>query len=418
MGMRHARHRLSVAAVAMLLVACGGGQNISPATAPAGSSTPPIVPTATSGGAASIGPVVLYAEHAPASNSRGANIVQYDLSTQRRLSSFEVGTSLEDDVQQTVAGDGRVIVNLRDRIVSYAYDGSDARELRHAQPGGAFIGIAISPNLSKLALMEQTGYQCPTPAPTPVEGLLCRDYRDITQAVVIDASSGHEVLTVRQVDPRLVVYYGQLALPSWRQDGTGFVVSGYTYSEAPGGLATLILDGTVRLDRPAAWMNLAPDGHHAVDMQGEISSLSEPIVRHGVAIIDLDSEATLGSVADPALNFDPTEWSPDGKEFLYSTYRLVDRSDQPGSRMPDESTRTWHVLLADGSSTRDESDLYAARRRWYGSRVVEYRCQGQLVPSATDQCYGPSQLLPLSISIGGVHIDDAINFRLIAFLDM
>jgi hypothetical protein len=415
--MRHIHDGLSVAAVAMLLVACGGGQSASPATSSAGLTTPAIVPTATSDGTPSIGPVVLYTKHAAGSDSSLVDIVQYDLSTQRQLSSFAVGTSL-GDLQQTVAGDGRVIVNRRDRVVSYAYDGSDARELRHAQPGGAFIGMAISPDLSKLALTEQTGYQCPTPAPTPVEGLICRDYRDITEAVVIDASSGHEVLTVPQVDPRLVVYYGQLALPSWRQDGTGFVVSGYTYSEAPGGLATLMLDGRVRLDRPAAWMNLAPDGHHAVDMQGEISSLSEPIVRHGVAIIDLDSEATLGSVADPALNFDPTEWSPDSKEFLYSTYRLVDRPDQPGSRMPDESTRTWHVLLADGSGTRDETDLYATRRRWYGSRVVEYRCKQQLVPGATDQCYGANQLLPLSISIGGVHIDDAINFRLVAFLDM
>src|ERR1700687_5960432 len=122
MSMTQARHRLLVAAVAMLLVACGGGKSASPATAPAGSATPAIVPAATSAGTTSIGPVVLYTKHAAGSDSRGTNIVQYDLAAQRRLSSFEVGTSLEDAVQQAVAGDGRVIVNLRDRIVSYAYD--------------------------------------------------------------------------------------------------------------------------------------------------------------------------------------------------------------------------------------------------------------------------------------------------------
>src|ERR1700674_2798771 len=120
--MRHVHHGLSVAAVAMLLVACGGDHSASPATAPAGTTTPAMALTATSGGTPSIGPAVLYTKHAAGPDSPRADIVQYDLSTQRQLSSFEVGTSL-GDLQQTVTGDGRVIVNLRDRIVSYAYDG-------------------------------------------------------------------------------------------------------------------------------------------------------------------------------------------------------------------------------------------------------------------------------------------------------
>ena len=402
---------LCIAALALALVACGGGRSTPPATAPAA------IASALPNDTPSPGPVVLYTRSAPA-NSLRAEIVQFDLSTQRELSSFEVGTSLDDRLQTAVSADGRVIVNLLDRIVSYAYDGGDARELRRARPGGEFIGIAVSSDLSKLALTEQIDYVCPTPAPTPVEGLLFRSYSDITQAVVIDATSGDEILKVPQSDPRLSGFHGQLAVPSWRQDGTGFVVSGYTYSEAPGGFATVMLDGTVRLDRPAAWLNVAPDGHHAVDMYGEVSSLSEPIVRHGVSIIDLDSGATLAAVTDPLLNFDPTEWSPDGTEFLYSTYRLVDDPARPGSTKPGESTRTWHVLLADGSGTRSAPDLYATRRRWYGNRVVEYRCQGQLVPSPTDQCYLGNNLLPQSISIGGVHVDDTTDFHLVAFLDM
>jgi hypothetical protein len=390
--------------------ACGGSSRI------AATPSPPVAATTTPAGTPSPGPVVLYAKQG--ADPQHWQIVQYDLALGRQLSSFDVGTSLEDAPQQAVAPDGRVIVNLYDRIVSYAYDGSDPRELRHAQPGGAFIGIAISPDRAKLALTEQTTPQCPTPAPTPVEGQICTSYRDITQAVVIDAMTGHELLRVPQTRLAADKYVGQFAIPAWRDDGRGFTVFAYTYSEFFGGLATIMLDGTVRSDPFDLYPRLAPDERHTADGSFSlICGLGGTVEMHELLIRDLDAGQVVARANEPELTIEPLEWSPDSREFLYSTYRLAPDPTRPECLAPDESTRTWHILHADGSGSTAEVDQYTVRRRWYGNRVVEYRCAGQLVPESF--CATPDGLYaPLDVSIGGIPVTSAIGFRLIAFLDM
>jgi hypothetical protein len=403
--------RTAVVVIFVAVVAAGCGGSSHNAATP----SPLVAATTAPAGTPSPVPAVLYAKQG--ADQQHWQIVQYDLAAGRQLSSFEVGMSLEESPQQAVAGDGRVIVNLYDRIVSYAFDGSDPRELRHAQPGGAFIGIAISPDRAKLALTEQTTFQCPTPAPTPVDGQICTPYRDITQAVVLDALSGREILKMPQTALRQDEYAGQFAIPAWRDDGRGFTVFAYTYSEYFGGLATIMLDGTVRRDPFEEFPRIAPNQRFTADGHFTLPcGLGGAFEMHELILRDLDTTNVTARVDESQLSIEPLEWSPDSGEFLYSTYRLVPNPARPGCLEADESTRTWHVLHADGSGSTVEMDQYTVRRRWYGSRLVEYQCESKFVPEAyclTAQGNDAS----VAVSIGGIPVTSATGFRLLAFLD-
>lgn len=315
------------------------------------------------------------------------SITVYDVRARKALSSFEVGTA--DDTLQNLLLAGRRVVALFNRhIVSYALDGSDARTLRRVADGeGVYIiSVGASPDGTKIALTEQRAPVCSTP---DADGRgTCSPYSANTDIVVIDAADGRELLQIPQSEDRFAGFVGQAALPVWRDDGLGFVVSGYTHSEYYGGLATVMLDGTVTQHDYVSWPYVAPNGRHVADGELNVCSLSLAIERQDLRLRDLDTDRSLNEINEAVLNIEPVEWSPDASEFLYRTYMLKPDAAQAPCKAADELTATWHILPIDGSPPLDVANLAAARRRWYGDRFIEYRCAG--VVTAEPYCLAPN----------------------------
>lgn len=360
------------------LASCGGDSSREPSGT--SSATSPAVQASPT--AAVVGPLLVYSIGAPPdSPTPGWTIRTYDVGAGRTISSFEIGRAGELPQQAVLAG-SRIVVNLNRRIVSYALDGSDARDLRRTSgaDGNYIVSIGVSPDGTRIALTEQRAPVCTTPDASGTG--TCSPFSANTDIVVIDAADGHELLKVPQSAPGFEGYVGQAAVTAWRDDGRGFVVSGYTYSEYYGGVATVMLDGSVRQHDYRSWPYIAPNGRYIADGQGSPCSLSLPTERHELRLRDIDGNRIVNQTAEPVLNIEPTEWSPDGTEFLYRTYMLVPEPSQPPCRTADESTVTWHVLRTDGSPPSTETDQYGARRRWFGDRYLEYRCAGSVVPQA------------------------------------
>lgn len=381
------------------------------------SSGEPAIVAAPTTGPRTAGPLIVYAKQNPAGGGdpSARTIVAYDLGARREAASFNVaGVS-----QIPRLASRRIIVNLSRSIMSYAFDGSDGRELRRAPDDDHIIGIGVSPDETKVAVTEQRGEPCGPPDPATGTGT-CRGYRAVTFIVVIDAADGRELLTVPQSDPRFAGYLGQAAVITWRDDGRGFVVEAYTYSEYYGGLATIMLDGSVTTHSFRAWPHLSPNGRYIADGPIAVCDLSSAIELHELVISDLDSGRTLATVNDPKLSLSLQDWAPDSSQFLYSTHALKPKPDATGCKTEDKTTETWQTLRVDGSPPALEQDPFSVRRRWYGERVVEYLCNGE--PALTAWCVSdspspPGGYVPLDTYVGRKLIDRALDFGLIGFLD-
>jgi len=247
---------------ALAFGSCGGASR-STATTPTGPATATMATPLPPPG------LLVYSKHVRDVDTAGRrypilSIVSYNVDQGREVSSFEAGNGAEYPAQAVLAGD-RIVVNYEHRITSYALDGSDERDLRRAPSGdgNGFIGIGASPDGTNIALTEQRAPVC---GPPDAQGrTFCDSYAERTRIVVIDAADGRELLSVPQSGPALTGYVGQAAMITWRGDGRGFVVEAYTYSEYPGGVATVMLDGLVRQDPFAGWPQLAPNGRYVAD---------------------------------------------------------------------------------------------------------------------------------------------------------
>jgi len=214
------------------------------APTPVHAASPAAAPTASPGVSASpaprTGPLLVYTKEVRMIMAGGRGwptleVATYDVGAKRQLASFEVGKVGEYVLDVIVVGN-KAAANLQERIILYDLDGSNPRELRRAPAGGSIVGVGASRDGTMLALAEYTDPLC---------NPQCRPYADITSVVFLDVASGRELLVVPQSTPGFAGFRGQAAVITWRGDGRGVVVEGYTYSEAPGGTATVLLDGTV-----------------------------------------------------------------------------------------------------------------------------------------------------------------------------
>lgn len=377
-----------------------------------GTSPPTAVLSAIPSPHAAPGPSLVYTKRVGLTDASGRRwptleVVTYDVGAKRELASFEVGKVGEYPVDVILAGD-KVIVNLEQRIVLYNTDGSSRRELRTAPPGGHVIGIGASPDGSKLALAEQVARKCEP---------RCPPYADITSVAFLDVASGQELRAVPQSAPGFAGFRGQAAVFTWRDDGTGAVVQGYTYSEAPSGTATVLLNGTVLTHEIGDYPLVSPNGRYAaVRGPTTICSLSSPIEQHEVSVRELESGGLLSSVHDDTLNLQWQEWSPDGTQLLYQTYSL--RPDPGGSpcKLQDENTVRWYVLRVDGSPPSPVDDLEVLRDRWYGDRRVKFLCDDRFVlyPYCPDE-RGIGQAVDLYV--GDTKVDSGMDIRIIGFIE-
>jgi len=392
--------------VAVVLAgACQSSGNTKGTTAP--TSAPTAALTASPSLTPATGPLLVYTKEVRQANAGSRRwptleVVTYDIGAKRQLASFEVGEVGEYPNNVIVVGN-KLAANLEQRIVLYNLDGSDPRELRRAPAGGSIIGIGASRDGTKIALAEQTDPLCDPE---------CRPYADITSVVFLDVVSGQELPVVPQSAPGFADFRGQAWVLTWRDDGEGVVVHGATYSEQPGGTATVLLDGSVRTHDLRGYVFLAPNGRYAAH-GFDLPCMN--VIGHGVSLRDLDAEVDLASVQDDGLVFGPAEWSPDSTQYLYSAYAA--RPSTSGGLCPEsaEGPLQWHLLHVDGSPPSPVPDPQALRDRWYGDRRVEFRCDGRPVLYAN--CFDEQGIAqPVDIYIADTKVDSGLDVRIIGYI--
>jgi hypothetical protein len=390
--------------LATLLMACGGDEPDRPA---GGSPGPEASVTAE-------GDLLVYSHQI--GEESGASrvfpvleVVIYDIGAKRGVSAFRVGGANAYPLQIVFAGD-RVVVNLETRIVAYALDGSDETVLRQAATGGSFIGIGASPDSTKLAYTEQTGPYGSAQGP---DGEYISPYPAVTEIAVVSLDDGAELVRIPQSDPGFEGYVGQAALVNWRHDNRGFTVSGYTYSEAPGGLATVMLDGSVRVHDISGYAFASPNGRLIADDSAQWCDLGSPPENHDLRIVDLDTGEALGEFRDEVKTLQWKEWSPDGTELLFERYGLVDVTGHSCPQRGEESE--WMILGSDGGTAEAIAGPSAARERWYEDPLT-YTCEGeaQVDPYCIDET---GQLAPVAVAVNGEPVAEVSEFRLVGFID-
>jgi DNA-binding CsgD family transcriptional regulator len=343
-------------------------------------------------------------------------VTVYDSATRRVVHQFDIGDGVDDQPVQVVAAGDKLVANLSDRIVRYDLDGSNATDLlRVTAPGNEFssprvIGIAASPDGTKIALAEQTETQCPSPvAGTEATPAICSDYGQITRAAVIDTRDARRVLEVPQSDPRLKTYMGQLAQPAWRADGRSFTVAAYTYSEGRGSTALFTLAGGVRVLDTTNLLTISPGGTYtARGASTGTCGLGGVNDQHEIRIERLDDDTVVAQVTDAGHSISARDWAPDGSSLLYRSVTLVDNPATPGCMGEDAASERWYLLPTDGSPPQPVAGIEAARQSWYGAHTVTYRCG--TAPATEAWCQNPNGTMgTTAIYVGGAHVADVTS---------
>ncbi len=345
----------------------------------------------------------------------------YDVSAQKLMHTFEIGDGTDEQPVEVVAAGHKLVANLSTRIVRYDIDGTNATELRRARDSGRFIGIGASPDGGLIAFTEQTQANWPTLAPSTQSTPAA--YRaaiaSVTSIGVIETATGAQVMSVPQSDRQFDQFVGQAAEIIWRRDGKRFVVSGYTYSEAPGGIATVMLDGRVIPYEGSGYRSLlSPDAQYVeVGSVTYVCGLGGTYVRHTIQVQRVGDSSVARELSDATLNLTPVEWSPDGSQLLYSTAVLVPGSPDPNCVVEDPASVKWFLLdLSDTSAEPTPvSGPDDARTRWYGSRAIQYRCHGEVVlqPHCSSASGGEA---PADAFVGGVQVGSGIDWRIVQLI--
>jgi hypothetical protein len=277
-------------------------------------------------------------------------------------------------------------------------------------PEGHFIGIAASDDGTMLAYTEQTGR---LGAAQDAGGQYVSPYPAATRLGVVSIGDGSDVFSIPQSDPQFSDYRGQLAIPTWRDDDAGLLVAGFTYSEAPGGLATVMLDGAASVHFFDGYVGVSPNGRFVADDDAEFCDLGSPAENHEVRIVDLDTNSSLATLHDDDVTLDAREWSPDGDELLIERYRLV-HVDGSFCRGRDTASE-WAILAASGAAAIRVSGPDEAHERWY-DHPLRYACAGETViqPYCQDGMGGAA---PLAVSVGDFVLGEIRNFQFVGFID-
>jgi hypothetical protein len=220
-----------------------------------------------------------------------------------------------------------------------------------ASPDGRYLAIAV----------ELAGEPIGTPAPDGAQG-----YRRRSAVQFLDASSGQIVQTIDSSRPELADFRGSFYWLNWRDDSLGVVVSGATFSENPGGDATLLLDGSVRVHPVEGYGGIAPNGRLMAHGPSTFGCLA--IAGHTLSILDLDSGRNVVSTGSDDEALTGLQWSPDSSEYLF-TVRPYDPADACGfDQNAPEQLRLLDVATGEMQPVPDRRALFL---RWYGSELIE-----------------------------------------------
>jgi hypothetical protein len=266
------------------------------------------------------------------------------------------------------------------RVVLYALDGTNEREIWRAKdPDGYIIAASISPDGGEIAISEQVASDCFTPEPGATS-TTCGRWRDVTVVKILDVETGDELVSVPQTDAAFDGLVGAAAELVWHEESDGVVIFVAPQSEMPAHIVTLRLDGSVtRHPYPVYHVHVSPDGHHVIADDWEPCGLSLALERHEARIMSLDDDRVLASIKEPERNVALIEWSPDGEEFLVRVSDIVMGTGQGDCPDKAEANAEWLIMRASGEAPVPAGGIIDARRRWYGDRLIEYRCRGEEV---------------------------------------
>ena len=231
---------------------------------------------------------------------------------------------------------------------------------------------------------------------------------------IIDLKSGVEQLRVNQSDEQFTGLRGHFWQVQWRTDGQGVLVSFATLSEMYGSLATIFLDGRVRVEDVQGYGNISPTGTTRAGDIGEIGCMF--VGSHEIVIRDLDNARTVVRARSETTVYTPWEWSPDGTQFVFLQQQAQTCDELSAAKqvayvvtMIAPSTSSF------GAPTRVD-DLAALHRQWYGDRLFSADCDSGDQP-LTDRwghprlvCSGtpPPEGQAVTVRVGGKDAGQAV----------
>jgi hypothetical protein len=324
----------------------------------------------------------------------------WDVTTGKRVASYDpVG---EEHYAQALILGRRLLFNLHDRIIETDPDYINQQVLWQAPDGLTVLNMALSPDKTTLAFT--------------VSPLSYPQSQDPRLIVFLDVASQREVLVVQQTAETFANFSGYVAVPTWRDDGKGIVVYGWRNAGAPGGVATVFLDGSVHVHSLINFPWIASNGRYAWHgpegpyMAECFPAKSELILR------DLDSDTDILTLSEPDRVLAPMDWSPDNKEVLYVSYALKDEPSEPGSKAVDLDSGQWRLLHLDGFQSEPVADPTVFLKEWQGDHYAELRCHGEpLLYGACADANGQEEAIDLYV--GDTYVGSGMEIGVVGFID-
>lgn len=402
-----------VCAVLLAVAACGGASKQAPtplasptvAALPTPASTPateqPSPPPTPTPSQQPSGRLFVYTREVRIEQADGRRwptreVVTYDIDQGQELWAFEYGGLNDYPVGAELAG-RKLVIATEPRVVVASLDGRSTRALLEAGEGKAVRDVAVSPN-GALAAIAVMAVSWPS--------------RD-ADLRLFDVGTGVERLVVPQ-DSRFEGFRGRFRQLAWRDDGRGVLVMGATGSEAPGGLATVFLDGTVRVEQVDGYGNVSPTGRMRAGAVGNVGCMA--IAADELVIRDLDSGKETFRISAEGKVYSPLEWAPDGSAFVYIEHQWDGNCESLSFREP-----SLFQVSADGGTATPVVDLGALHELWYGPALVTADCDRGNEPVLNrwlDQtlcCY--SWNLTATLRLAGEDVGKALHAEVVGFVD-
>lgn len=330
----------------------------------------------------------------PARGFPARALVVWDLEAGKLASSFEYSGKGVSPVGVALAGRDVFIATEKEVTLS-RLDGTQPRLLLEAEAEAVVQDIAVSPDGRFVAVVVS--------ADNVVEPGELR---------VFDVATSREVFRVSQADGRFEGMRGHFWQAQWRADATGMLVSTATHSEMYGSLATIFLDGSVRLEPADGYGNVSPTGTMRAGSVGQIGCMF--VGSHEFVIRDLDAGTTPVRARSETTVYTPWEWSPDGTEFVFLQQEAASCED-----LSIDKQVAWLVRTQNGTSfgaPERVTDLAELHRQWYGDRLFTTDCAHAIQPAA-DRWGEPSlgctgragpPDAPRTVRVGGQFAGEAI----------
>jgi hypothetical protein len=325
-------------------------------------------------------------------------VMTWDVTAGKLAASFESGGIGAYSVGIALVGRD-VVFATEQQVVEAALDGTGLRRVFAAGDGNVIQDMAISPDGRLVAIVV-------TPKDVPREGAVR----------VVDLQTLQERLVVKQSDSRFAGIRGVFWQVQWRGDGTGVLVHTGTQSEMWGSLATIFLDGRVRIEDVQGYGNVSPTGRMRAGDIGAIGCMF--VGANQLVIRDLETRSVplRAGGPDSSTVYTPWEWSPDGSQFVFFQQEATTCEELSSEK------QVAYVVQTNGSSFPGApirvSDLAALHREWYGDNLFTADCDhgdepvvdrwGKLRPLCFLQS-GPGPYRAVTVRVGGQAIGTAVD---------